>query len=385
MSLRNTALVLVLAAPVFGRDPAPRSETLIAHEWGTFTSVAGERGNPVLWAPLSGPGDLPCFVNRISFQNYKAFPGLVRMETPVLYFYTPRPVTLSVHVDFPQGWITEWYPQAAATKRESNYPAYSNGRIDWDQVQILPGENLSLPSSRGASHYYAARNTDSAPLRAGQQQEKLIFYRGIGSFLGPLRPVFKAGGQLEIRNAGSEPIPLAILFENRNGKIGYRTVRGVEGSVALDPPQLTGSLEQLRQELAGALVETGLYRKEALAMIETWRDAWFEEGTRVFYIFPRPEVDRLLPLTITPAPAAIERVFVGRVEVLSPWMRQTIETELTNGDVPTLAKFGRFLEPFAQQVRLKNRDLVQSPAAQTYFREAYNQIERERNKASCVE
>jgi hypothetical protein len=307
------------------------------------------------------------------------------METPVLYFYTPRPVTLSVHVDFPQGWITEWYPQAAATKRESNYPAYSNGKIDWDQVQILPGENLSFPSSRGASHYYAARNTDSAPLRAGQQQEKLIFYRGIGSFLGPLRPVFKAGGQLEIRNAGSEPIPLAILFENRNGKIGYRTVRGVEGSVDLDPPQLTGSLEQLRQELAGALVETGLYRKEALAMIETWGDAWFEEGTRVFYIFPRPEVDRLLPLTITPAPAAIERVFVGRVEVLSPWMRQTIETALTNGDVPTLAKFGRFLEPFAQQVRLKNRDLVQSPAAQAYFQEAYNQIERERNKASCVE
>ena len=39
-------------------------------------------------------------------------------------------------------------------------------------------------------------------------------------------------------------------------------------------------------------------------MLETWKDTWFEEGLRAFYIVPRQTTDQLLPLTITPAPKA---------------------------------------------------------------------------------
>jgi hypothetical protein len=59
------------------------------------------------------------------------------------------------------------------------------------------------------------------------------------------------------------------------------------GSANIETPALTGSLDGLKQELADALVSQGLYRKEADAMIETWRDSWFEEGMRVFYLVPR--------------------------------------------------------------------------------------------------
>jgi hypothetical protein len=31
-----------------------------AHEWGTFTSVAGADGQAVEWFPLTGSTDLPC-------------------------------------------------------------------------------------------------------------------------------------------------------------------------------------------------------------------------------------------------------------------------------------------------------------------------------------
>ena len=34
-------------------------------------------------------------------------------ETPVIYFYTPRPMSVRVGVGFPQGIWTQWYPQAA--------------------------------------------------------------------------------------------------------------------------------------------------------------------------------------------------------------------------------------------------------------------------------
>src|ERR1043166_8481399 len=38
---------------------------------------------------------------------------LQRMETPVIYFYADERQMLDVQVDFPQGQITEWYPQAS--------------------------------------------------------------------------------------------------------------------------------------------------------------------------------------------------------------------------------------------------------------------------------
>ena len=39
------------------------------------------------------------------------------METPVIYFYSKEPQTVDVRVDFPQGIITEWYPQATTFGR----------------------------------------------------------------------------------------------------------------------------------------------------------------------------------------------------------------------------------------------------------------------------
>src|SRR5580698_9569176 len=104
--LKTTIGVAAAVALLAGAELNTKTAALVTHEWGTFTSVASEDGSAVEWAPLLGPGDLPCFVNR-SDRVYKALArGLVRMETPVLYFYSPQPTTLSVHVDFPKGLIT---------------------------------------------------------------------------------------------------------------------------------------------------------------------------------------------------------------------------------------------------------------------------------------
>ena len=46
----------------------------------------------------------------------------------------------------------------------------------------MPGKDPAYPGTHGPSHYYAARNTDSSPLRIGNEQEKMIFYRGLGEF-----------------------------------------------------------------------------------------------------------------------------------------------------------------------------------------------------------
>ena len=86
----RTAWISAIAALSLGSMHA--KDGLVVHEWGTFTSVAEEHGLPVQWAPLSGAEDLPCFVSKLDLKNYKAFAGIVRMETPVLFFYSQRPV-----------------------------------------------------------------------------------------------------------------------------------------------------------------------------------------------------------------------------------------------------------------------------------------------------
>src|SRR6266404_9564423 len=82
---------------------------LIVHEWGTFTSIAGKDGVALEWRPLNGPPDLPKFVHTIQegdagLRNApKAdLRAVVRMETPVIYFYSNSEIDVSVNVDFPK-------------------------------------------------------------------------------------------------------------------------------------------------------------------------------------------------------------------------------------------------------------------------------------------
>jgi hypothetical protein len=85
-------------------------------------------------------------------------------------------------------------------------------------------------------------------------------------------------------------------------------------------------------------------------MVETWRDSWFEEGTRVFYIVPPAAVDRILPLNIQPAPESVVRVFVGRVDVITPTCIRTVQKAFADNDRRTLERYGRRLGSIADRI-----------------------------------
>ena len=91
-------------------------------------------------------------------------------------------------------------------------------------------------------------------------------------------------------------------------------------------------------------------------MVDTWRDSWFEEGTRLFYIAPRGAIDSILPLEINPTPAEIARVFVGRLELVTPTTEREVAQAIAVNDRPTLRKYGRFLQPIV------NRLLAERPS-----------------------
>ncbi|MGA2979560.1 MAG: hypothetical protein ABSD76_08215 [Terriglobales bacterium] len=335
---------------------------LTVHEWGTFTAIAGKDGRGVEWSTLTGSTDLPQFVEHISAANFKAgLRGTIRMETPVLYFYSPRDVTVSVKVAFSQGLITEWYPHATGVKpsgvvRNSNLSELqTDGSITWNDVAISPNLSGEFPREVAADRYYAARETSSTPLRVktktGEQQEKFLFYRGVSDSPLPLSAEQNADGKLVVKSLNGGEVPAVVLFERRGERVGYRFAGALTDETAIDPPALTGSVEALCGELAGILVGQGLYPDEAHAMVETWRDSWFEEGSRLIYIVPRRFIDNVLPLTINPAPGQIVRVFVGRLEIVTPSTARAVKTAVASNDEITLNKYGRFLEPILQTVR----------------------------------
>ena len=365
----------------------PSGDTrLVVHEWGTFTSIAGKDGVALEWRPLNGSSDLPSFVHTVQeavkglrHPSLKAdLAATVRMETPVLYFYSGSEMDVSVKVDFPKGKITEWYPQARDVGTS----------IDWGRLKIMPGAAVNLPVDYKDSHYYPARETDAAPVQVcglnGKplQQEKFLFYRGVGTFDLPVS-VKLENERVLLKNLGKNEIGHLIVFENRGGKIGYRLIDGFTGEITIERPPLDKNIDSLLQDLKQVLVRSGLYKKEAAAMIKTWRDNWFEEGLRVFYVLPRQLTDAVLPIKIDPGPAELVRVLVGRAEVITPEMEKSVENQVSRLGDPSpevretakqnIRRYGRFSEPILKRIleteenklmRARIRELIQSPATQ---------------------
>jgi hypothetical protein len=343
-ALSIVACVLLVAVATIALPETVDPRTLTVHEWGTFTSIAGENGEAMPWRTYGGSSDLPCFVNR--FDGFKGgVQGTVRMETPVLYFYSPSALLAHVRVGFPKGTVTEWYPKAILDR---SYTA-----VEWRNVGVSPNGAADFPRD-GSSHYYAARETDAAPLQVGSQKEKFLFYRGVGTFPVPLSSVVTADGKISVKNSGSDPVPAVILFENRAGKQRYRFAGALQTELSLDSESLPENSGDLFRDLQRLLVDRGLYQREARAMIETWRDSWFEEGTRLFYIVPPRAVDAILPLEIQPTPLQVSRVFVGRMELITPALVDTVREAVARGDRRALAKYGRFLAPIAKRAGLKS-------------------------------
>ena len=381
--------ISVVALKLRNSSPAaaPPKDRLVAHEWGTFTSIAGKDGVALEWRPLNGATDLPKFVHTMQGADSglrhgsgkDITPAAIRMETPVIYFYANREMDISTKVDFPKGRITEWYPKARVV---------SNNAINWGKMKIQPGAAFNLPADYSDNHYYAARETDAAPLQIcatngrPAEQEKFLFYRGVGTFDLPLAVTLQ-NNQVTLRNSAKEPIAQLIVFENRDGKIGFRSVMNFSGMTTVERPSLDSDTGAVIKQLRQALIGAGLYDKEADAMIKTWRNSWFEAGMRVFYLLPRSATDAVLPITIDPKPDELVRVLVGRTEIITPEMQKSVKEQvrLLNDPSPkvrseaaaSIKKYGRFSEPILKWIiedendpamRARIKRLIETPASE---------------------
>ena len=389
------AVLLTALAPVFA---APTDLAYAAHEWGTFTSVQGADGVQMDWNPLT-VSELPKFVYERSRAGAKR--GFViasktgitcrqRMETPVIYFYADHEVSVNVDVKFPQGIVTEWFPQVSKfgpyyTTNKEEVALSQQSFVRWNNVRVLPQAALTasdraLPSDASGSHYFAARETDANILRFASEKktehEKFLFYRGIGNFQAPLQMTM--GGDEEnvrLKNTGKEELRHLFILSIHGAQGKFisvdRLAPGEEQTLKVSPGMNETTFHEwqssLRQKIETSLVAEGLYQREASAMVQTWNDSWFSEnGLRVLYILPRTWTDRILPITLSPPPRELARVMVGRAEMITPAMEWTLlkqvvkfsDTDLVarNEAIGEMQKLGlgRFLEPAVRRVLGKN-------------------------------
>jgi hypothetical protein len=306
----------------------------------------------------------------------------------VVYFYTDREQTVDIKVNFPEGMITEWFPQAsqigssapnaaAGTSLNSDSGQTPESLICWSNLQLIPaaGRTAStppLPMSTNGAHYFAARETDADYVRSSSLATnrtagawgKFLFYRGVGDFKTPLRVTASADDEITLANTSNETLSnLFVLgIKSQGGNFVYvsdllpgkaKTVRLQSQSEALNPTDLTSRINRAMSE---TLVKAGLYPREAQAMVKTWRDSWFaEDGVRVLYLLPQDWTDRTLPMTLNPPPSELVRVMVGRAEVLTPGVEKSLALQMqkaSQGDAGAasqaraiLKSLGRFAEP----------------------------------------
>jgi hypothetical protein len=131
-------------------------------------------------------------------------------------------------------------------------------------------------------------------------------------------------------------------------------------------------MDSLKQAVEDMLIAQGLYQDEAQAMFETWRDSWFEEGSRLLYIVPRQFVDSVLPLSISPVPAQTVRVFVGRLELVTPATQRAVEQALVTHDQSTLNHYGRFLAPILETMIASEKNSAKKAHLLEYLNDLEN-------------
>lgn len=356
--------------------PSTPHDGFEVHEWGTFTSLQGSNG-------VALPGmhrddeALPDFVHRraINAQAPKGLEGIPegvtqKMETPVLYFYSPEPpepMDVSVRVDFPQGLISEWYPQSSGWGPEwGNVANPMDGWMQWHVTLDSKLRAWAQPHVEDNSIWAPSRQVASTPLSAGKDAEQFIFYRGVGRFDLPVQVrTDGCAAEYQVQNLSeSEELRGVFLLDSRQEQGRFLEMDAVAAHTRWDA-WLSGEelvprdefIESLGSALAARLVEAGLFADEAWALVNTWSRSYFETpGVRLLYIVPRAWTDALLPIQISPTPDTLTRVLVGRIEVFPAFEERLLQSSLEQlraadpdpaspGVQALLQSLGRLAEP----------------------------------------
>lgn len=387
-SMKQILSTLVISLQLL--SPAIASD-LVVHEWGTFTSFMGSNGELIdglhhedeplpsfvhglkkeaLTRPHAGSNcrvndKAPCRVIRNLINSHsELFPdapissGVTqKMETPVIYFYGNKDTKVNVEINFPQGIITQYYPQASFSyPKLADARELKDSRFVFDLTLLSPEDTQGIPATSANSIWNPARLVPAANVVKTNEgeKEKFIFYRGIGNFPSPLKVTSNLENVLNLENLSKSEVSMAIVL-NSDGKVGNsEIVYNLKDKSSVNIPSLYNGIQfnkyilNVKSLIIQALIKKGLFNDEAVAMVDTWEKSYFHTpGIRVLYIVPNDDTEEILPLSIKPTPSEFKRVLVGRIEVMTKSEEEHYLKVIQNNSAPIkpVELFGRFFEP----------------------------------------
>ena len=376
LAIGSIILTILMLAPAVGRAAGG----LTVHEWGTFTALQDEKGDALPGINIDDE-PLPAFCHNLhpwallasrsaALYRHEGRPErhpyvTLRLETPVLYFHPSekdkQPFDINVEVQFHGGWLTEFYPHATPDAPGLKRNEFSFGPITADTVGSLAWRNVQVGTQDSVPEtsehvWLAPREVHAAIVTvppqtdkdSGPESERFLFYRGVANRPVPLRVTQEGDSPLLIvrsqcgdvlKTGQSAHISGIWLVRIRqDGAVAFRTLDPItvtadaQSMVGTTPSDFTSSeystahLDDLRKKVHESLVADGLNPDEATAMLETWRRVYFQSpGLRLFFLVPREWTDAVLPLKLS-RPARINRVMMGRIELISAEQRQLLKT-----------------------------------------------------------
>jgi hypothetical protein len=385
-----------------GPECVNQTNRLMVHEWGTFTVLQDESGKPI-GGINTDDERLPNFVKNIAWLQKQAAEELppsyfmkgiarehpdvyARLETPVTYFYPPtnwdKDKAIDVTVSMKQGWLTQFYPNARpggpdivgdGQLRSGPIRDTSNGSLTWRGLKLYGMEPGPETTDKV---WIAPRQVRSATVHTPDgQQERYLFYRGVGKFHAPVN-VSRTGNGETLQLRTEWPLPSSATIEGLllvdarpDGRCAFRKLDAVnavygdssvkatfpatfsEGDYAKD------NLKYVREYLFRQLQKDGLLEEEANAMLNTWEVSYFRRpGLRLFYSVPRPWTEHMLPMSISET-SDITRAMIGRIEIVTPQQRQTL-TQIAVGP----ASDGKWANEESGAARAKTLDTATKKA-----------------------
>ena len=384
--------------------PLPLTAEFTVHEWGTFTQVIASDGT-ILDGLEREEEPLPSFVHsHAGLANTlvarKGFRRPVKgvntkMETPVIYFYTDEALQAKLEVKWNGGSISQWYPQRTGgdtppTVRQTGPPLHPDailsnsdftkrggidftkgydGSINW-KVDIAPTnqfDQADLFKGTETVSWLHPRVPKASVITSGSESESYLFYRGIGRLDSGIDFTINDANALTISNTLKHKVPFAMVFQNDGRNIRTKVLNnGLDSGASLTISQQDLSdlgyfnspwQSTVYRQMREGLMQAGLYQEEAEGMIQTWWSSYFAKPSfngspRVFWILPTQQVDKVLPLKITPKPEKTVRVIVGRAEVLRPSFEKTFLAMDRNAQgLPTPIAHDRFALAYRARIQ----------------------------------
>jgi hypothetical protein len=333
-----------------GEKPEPTLPPCGPSAAGSSAPVVTPIGGPEL-PGTRNPGAPQCKDDKVAIFAEGEW-DCVKMETPVTYFYSDRPIKVKASVEFPRGSLTQWYPavvdavpffagigdaipssKAKASGDLFGALGHKTGLLDWGSIDVLGRDanvtSMLPPAAFDRYTWSFARQVASNPLKVSSGQlEKFLFYRGIGNFSLPVQVKSSPGGKLSLANLIDDSIGPVFALNVTGDKGAFTQVAGAiqpgrtqPGAIpSLDKAKnVEAYADDLANSVRSALNAGGLYDDESTAMVNTWKRQWFRTpGARLLYVAPQSWTDRSIPLSIEPKPDSAKRVMVIRVEVITP-------------------------------------------------------------------